>query len=77
MPTLMARGLSPELATRVRRYARLHPHRSTSESIGALLTIALDHLDARAAGGRAVHAGTTPEQRSERMRALALRRHHP
>lgn len=23
------------------------------------------------------HAGTTPEQRSERMRALAMRRHHP
>lgn len=77
MPTIMLRGCSPELASRVRAYARQHPDRSTSDSIAHLLAVALDHLAARQAAGRATHAGTTPEQRSERMRALAMRRHHP
>lgn len=68
MPTIFARGVSPELATRVRQYARAHPDRSTSDSIAALLQIALDHLDARAAGGRASHASRTPEERTEAAR---------
>lgn len=75
MPTLISRGCSPELATRVKRYARLHPTRSTSESIAELIRVGLDTLEARAAGGRARHADLTAAQRSEMMRHLALQRH--
>lgn len=76
MPTLLARGCSPELATRVKRYARTHPDRSTSDSIAELIRVGLDTLEARAAGGRARQAQSTPAQRSETMRRLALHRHH-
>ena len=74
MPTLIARGCSPELATRVRAYARQHPERSTSDSIAALLAIALDHLEARVRAGMARHADTTPAERSESARAAAVAR---
>ena len=74
MPTLLARGCSPELATRVRAYARLHPERSTSESIAALLDIALLHLAARVAAGQATHAHRTPEERRQAASHLARTR---
>ena len=74
MPTLLARGCSPELATRVRAYARQHPERSTSDSIAALLSYALDRLDHMADAGRARQAGVTPEERTANARAAAQAR---
>lgn len=60
----MARGLSLELVTRVRQYARTRPDLSTSQAIGDLLDYALRGKEARAAGGRARMASLTPEARS-------------
>lgn len=80
MPTLMARGVSPELATRVRQYARRDPDRSTSDAIAHLIRVGLDTIEARAAGGHAVHASRSTEERSQAGRkAVTARwaRRHP
>lgn len=74
MPTLIAQHCSPELATRVRAYARQHPDRSSSESLAALITLGLDSLDARTAGGRATQAGRTATERSASGRHAAQAR---
>ena len=79
MPTLMARGLSPELVTRVRQYARQHPDRSTSDSIAALLEAGLQITEARQKGAAMLHAGLTTAERSAKGRhAVTARwdRHH-
>lgn len=73
MPTLMARGCDPALVSRVRQYARTRGG-STSDTIAHLLTVALDHLDARAAGGKLVQQGKTPEQRQDAARYAARAR---
>lgn len=73
MATLMARHGSPELVARVRTYARARAL-STSQAIGDLLTIALDHLDARSAGGHAVHRSRSEAERSLTGRRLAMAR---
>ena len=82
MPTLMARGVSPAIVTRVRQYARTRPEVTTSQAIADLLVVALDHLDARQRGAAAVNSRMTPEQRSARARAAvaareAKRQHQP
>lgn len=74
MPSLMLRlALPAALVGRVRAYA-------TDQGLGTaagavrLLTIALDHLDARQRGGQVGSARLTPEQRSARARhAVAVR----
>ena len=64
MPTtLMLRRLPPELLARVRVYARAHDLR-TPEAAVRLITAGLDHLAARSAGGVALHAGRSAEERS-------------
>jgi hypothetical protein len=73
MPTLMGRGLPNDLVRRVREYAR-HAQITTSEAIGKLLQIALDNLDARAAGGKARMQGLSPEERSDQARSAAQAR---
>jgi len=73
MPSLMLRGVPADLVARLRAYARSH-NRSLPSAAIDLLTIALDHLDARAAGGRRSHAQLTPAERSARARALVQAR---
>lgn len=71
MPSLMLRGLDAALVARIRAYA-------TAQGLGyaagaiRLLTIALDHLDARQRGAASRWEGTTPEQRRE-MTAITRR----
>jgi hypothetical protein len=67
MPTLQLRGLPVDLVGRIRRYARTQDLGVTA-GVVRLLTIALDHLDARVAAGQAAHRDTTPEQRSAAAR---------
>ncbi len=64
MPTLLARGCAPELAARVKNYAR-DQELSVSDAVAALLTIALDHQEARSSGGSARWQGTTTADRSQ------------
>lgn len=75
MPSLMLRGLPSDLVGRVRAYATAHGC-STPVAAARLLTIALDHLDARQRGARGRWAGTTPEQR-QAMTAAARAARYP
>lgn len=73
MPTLLARGQSSELVTRVRQYAQRH-RLGISDAVGQLCTIALNHLDARSTGAAKVNDGRTADERSEAGRAAARAR---
>ena len=72
MSTLTAH-CTPELVARVRTYAR-KAKVSRSQAVSDLLEIALTHLDARAAGGRASHATRSPADRAAMGRRLARAR---
>lgn len=73
MPTLLARGCSPELAARVKAYADQHSL-SASDTVQALLAYALDARDARAAGATAANEGRSrPERRASATRAVEAR----
>lgn len=73
MPTILLRGLDADTSARVKTYARAHDL-SVSDAAAQLLRIALDHLEARAAGGRAVREGRTAAEASEAgRRAVAMR----
>lgn len=63
MPTLMLRGVSSDLARRVKAYAATREI-GISAAAAHLLTVALDHLDARSRGASVLHASRTPEERS-------------
>lgn len=71
--SLMLRALPSELVGRITAYARTH-ELPLPRAAAQLLTIALDHLDARAAGGRASHDGRSAEERSESGRHAARAR---
>jgi hypothetical protein len=70
MPTLMLRRLSPELMARVKAYAA-QKQIGVTEAAAQLLAVALDHLDARAAGAASTNAGRTPEERSAAAKRAA------
>jgi hypothetical protein len=72
MPQIMIRALDLDrpLADRVRVYARAH-ELSTSAAAATLLTIALNHLASRSAGGHARGAATSAADRSTAARAAA------
>lgn len=63
MPSLMLRALPADLVARVKAYARAK-ELPLPAAAAQLLTIALDHLDARSAGAVAVNQQRTPEERS-------------
>lgn len=73
MPTLMLRDVPPALLTRIRRYTRARGL-SSSAAGAELLAIALDHLDARAAGGRATAARRSPADRAAAAQRAARAR---
>lgn len=70
MPSLMLRGLDAALVARIRAYASSQGLGTAAGAI-RLLTIALDHLEARQRGGQASSARLTPEQRSARAKHAA------
>lgn len=72
MPTLMLRGLSSETMACIKAYAR-REQTQTSVAAAQLLTIALDHLDARSAGAATTNAKPKRE-RSESARHAAQAR---
>ena len=73
MPTLRLMHVPPALMTRVRRYARA-VGLEISAAGAQLLTIALDHREARARGGRAGSQAMTAEQRRARAQHAARAR---
>ena len=73
MPTLRLMHVPSALMTRVRRYARA-VGLEISAAGAQLLTIALDHQEARARGGRAVSQAMTAEQRRARAQRAARAR---
>lgn len=73
MPTLMLRGLDAETSARVKSYARTHDL-SVSAAAAQLLTIALDHLEARKVAGEARWTGLRKAERSEVARRAAQAR---
>lgn len=63
MPTLVARGLPPELVRRVKDYAKAHDIGITV-AIQRLLEYAFAAMDARKTAGQARIAQLSPEERS-------------
>lgn len=73
MPQLLLRGVSRELVTAVREYARAR-EMSTPDAAAELLQRGLEDVRARQAGAAALNAARTPEQRSEAARAAVKAR---
>ena len=76
MPTLHLTRLSAALVARVRAYARARSL-STPEAAEHLITAGLDHLEARAAGGRAAHADRSTTERREAAQQAVEARWYP
>lgn len=70
---MIATDLSRRDVARVRRYARGRDL-TEEQAVGKLLVIALDHLDARSAGGTATNRRlTAAERRRNAKRAIEAR----
>jgi len=74
MPTLHLTGLTPDLVSRVRAYARAR-ELSTTAGAAQLLAVGLQSVAARTAGATALNASRTPQERSEAARKAVLARY--
>jgi len=74
MPTLHLTGLTPDLVSRVRAYARARDL-STAAGAAHLLSVGLQSVAARTAGATALNASRTPEERSAAARKAVLARY--
>ncbi len=64
MPTLLARGCSPELAARVKAYAHTH-NLGVSDAVAQLLEVGLVSAARLITASAARWDGSTPQERSE------------
>lgn len=70
MPTIMLRGVAPDLVARIKAFADRRGLKLPA-AVLALVESGLNHQEARSAGGQARSANQTPEERSDQARAAA------